>query len=101
MHLGQILWKPPIAPIVLALDGASSSGGGGGGGGGLAIYTHTQSNAANNWTINHNLGHDPIIEEVITTSGDIAEGFDVIHTSPGSQTVIGFDIAISGTARLA
>lgn len=74
--------------------------GGGEGGTGFVIYTHNQSTPSNNWTMEHELGHDPIMIEVMTLSGDIAEGFDVIHTIPGRTTVIGFDIATAGTARL-
>lgn len=91
--IGYALWKPPTPPLIIPVEGATAGGGGGGGGGaGFIIYTHTQSVTSSSWTINHNLGHDPIVEEVVLSDGSIAEGYDVTHTSTGTQTVIGFDL---------
>lgn len=62
-----------------------------------AAYTHTQSSAASTWTINHNLGYNPIVQ--VFTSGGVEVIADVVHTSP-NQTVIYFSAPTSGFARM-
>lgn len=64
---------------------------------GSAFYLHTQSVAANIWTINHNLGFRPSVR-ILNSGGGEIEG-DVLHTTI-NQTIIYFTTAIIGTARL-
>lgn len=90
-------WK---ADVERRLREVNTVAGGGGGTPALTIYTHTQVVDSFTWAIPHSLGHDPIAIEVITSDGYIAKGFDVVNTVVGLTTVLGFDVAISGTARL-
>lgn len=82
--------------IATAIDGIVQ----GPGGESFQIVTFEKPQPASSWTIEHNLGHDPIEIEVITSSGDIAEGFGITHTIPGDTTVLTFGTAIAGTARM-
>lgn len=67
------------------------------GGGGAVAYTHTQGSASATWTINHNLGYNPIVT-LISVGGLEFDG-QVQHTSV-NQTVCTFLTAVAGTARL-
>jgi hypothetical protein len=61
-------------------------------------YNHTQSSASTVWTINHNLGFIPTVQTV--TVGGLEVMGEVQHTS-ANQTLVTFNTAIAGTARLA
>ncbi len=64
-------------------------------------YTHTQSTPATTWTINHNLGHTPVCDVVVSYNGEsqVILPKQVIHVSD-TQLQIVFSVARSGTARL-
>lgn len=57
-------------------------------------YVHTQSFAASTWTVNHNLGHRPVVT-VLTSSGVMAVA-QIIHTSDNMLHVI-IDNAMTGS----
>lgn len=88
-----------IGPVLqVKLVGPPGPPGTGGGGGGSA-YAFTQSSPSATWTINHNLGyHPPLIE--LTTLGYLQIEGQVQHVSV-NQTVVNFNSAIAGYARLA
>ncbi|MEB3277210.1 MAG: hypothetical protein VKM92_09625 [Cyanobacteriota bacterium] len=91
--LGDVDLANPAAGEVLKYDGtnwvdaADSS----------PTYIHTQSTAANTWTINHNLGFKPSVE--LFDSGSQEIDGHVVHTS-NNQVVVTLTKAISGFARL-
>ena len=62
-----------------------------------AGYNHTQSSALTTWTINHNLGYNPSVQAF--TAGSLEVYGEVQHIS-NNQTLIYFNAAISGSARL-
>lgn len=62
---------------------------------GSAAYTHTQSSAADTWTVNHNLGFRPAAS--ILSVGGKEMLAEVIHTSV-NQFIAYFDAPISGVA---
>ena len=59
------------------------------------VHVHAQSMPSHIWTIDHNLGHYPVIV-VIDSAGDECEG-ERDDTS-AAQTVITFSAAFSGVA---
>lgn len=61
------------------------------------VYVFTQSAAASQWTINHNLGFKPSVE--LFNSGSQEIDGDVVHTST-NQTVVYFTASLAGFARL-
>lgn len=69
----------------------------GGGGGSVTAYVHTQGVASDTWTINHNLGYQPQVETY--SVGGVQMFGDVTHTSV-NQTIVTFNTALAGTARL-
>jgi hypothetical protein len=70
-----------------------------GGGGGAGVFTHVQSLAAATWVIPHTLGRDPVAIQVIV-NGSPADEWQTIFTTPGSVVTLGFDLSVSGVARL-
>lgn len=60
-------------------------------------YTHTQSVSSNTWTINHNLGFNPVAV-VLDSAGTNCEG--TISYPTINQMVITFTAAFTGTAYL-
>lgn len=58
-------------------------------------YTHTQSVPSATWTINHNLGFEPVVV-VMDSAGTNVEG--TISYPSKNQMVITFTSAFSGTA---
>jgi hypothetical protein len=60
-------------------------------------YTHTQAQASNIWTINHNLGFRPDV--AILNAGQMEVDGAITHISE-NITVIYFSSAMTGTARL-
>lgn len=64
-------------------------------------YSFTQPTPATTWTIDHNLGHYPVVDTHVTINGQVNTvlPLNVQHTSL-TQTVITFSTAQSGTARL-
>lgn len=62
-----------------------------------ASYTHTQSSASTTWTINHNLDYRPNVS--VLSVGGVEMEATVLHTN-ANQTVITFNAATAGTARL-
>lgn len=65
--------------------------------GGLVAYTHTQGSASATWTINHNLGYNPLV--TLLSAGGLEFEGTVTHTSV-NQTVCSFNSAVAGSARL-
>ena len=63
----------------------------------LVSYTHTQSAAASQWVITHNLGFKPSVT-AFDSAGDIVEGH-IIHNSV-NQLTMQFSATMSGTAQL-
>lgn len=60
-------------------------------------FVHTQGSAATSWTVNHNLGFRPAVE--VFSVGGAEIDAEVLHTSL-NQTVISFNAATAGSARL-
>lgn len=90
-----------IVPVELTVEiGASgvpgATGPTGPAGSATVPYTHTQGSAATSWTVNHNLGYNPVVS-IFSTGGMEIIG-EVLHTSI-NQTVLSFVEAIAGTAR--
>lgn len=67
------------------------------GGGGLVAYTHSQPSGATVWTINHNLGYQPLVQTF--TPGGVEIVGDVLNVSVNQVTVT-FNSAQTGSARL-
>jgi dihydroxyacetone kinase DhaKLM complex PTS-EIIA-like component DhaM len=59
-------------------------------------FTHTQSPAAAQWTINHNLGARPVVELFDTGGAEIEA--EVVHTSV-NQAIAYFNVPLAGTAK--
>lgn len=78
-------------------DEASVVPPGGGGLGGVSVYLHTQSSPSSTWTINHNLGTRPSTE-LFNSSNEEIEGS--VSNPTVNQTVVTFETAVSGFARL-
>lgn len=66
-------------------------------GGGGDTYHHSQGSADTTWTINHNLGRNPVVS-VLDSAGSQIE-VTVNHTSI-NQVVLTLSYAVSGTADL-
>lgn len=62
-----------------------------------AGYNFTQASASDIWTVNHNLGYKPSVQTF--TVGGLEMLGEVQHISV-NQTVITFNTAVAGTARL-
>ncbi|HET6497704.1 MAG TPA: DUF2793 domain-containing protein, partial [Coriobacteriia bacterium] len=60
-------------------------------------FVHTQGSASATWTVNHNLGFRPSVEVFSVGGAEIDAA--VLHTSV-NQTVISFNTATAGSARL-
>jgi hypothetical protein len=63
---------------------------------GTAEYLHTQTVAATQWTINHNLGFKPDVA-LYDTGGNVVEA-QILHHS-NDQIYIYFNAAVAGAAR--
>ncbi len=63
---------------------------------GTQEYMHSQTVAAVQWTVNHNLGFKPDIA-IYDTGGNVVEA-QILHTS-SDQAIIYFNIALAGVAR--
>lgn len=64
---------------------------------GSQAYVHDQSQASNQWIINHNLGYMPITQ--VFNSGSQEIFGNIINTSV-NQCVVQFNMPITGFARL-
>jgi hypothetical protein len=62
-----------------------------------AGYDFNQASPATTWTINHNLGYRPSVQ--MFTVGGLEVLGEIQHTS-NNQTLISFNTAVAGTARL-
>jgi hypothetical protein len=60
-------------------------------------YDFNQASPAITWTINHNLGYRPSVQ--MFTVGGLEVLGEIQHTSD-NQTLITFNLAVAGTARL-
>lgn len=85
---------PAVPSVIVTITQVSNTVTNGGAGG----YDHSQVSASATWTINHNLGYKPNVQP-FNTGGAAVVG-EIIHTSV-NQTVIYFNTAIAGFARLA
>jgi hypothetical protein len=63
----------------------------------VAGFDFTQSSAAVSWTINHNLGYRPSVQ--VFNVGGLEVLGEIQHTS-NNQTIVTFNTAMAGTARL-
>jgi hypothetical protein len=79
---------PSITVATVGVQGPAGDGAG---------FNFTQAVAAQTWTINHNLGYTPSVT-VFDTGGHEVEA-DVVNTSV-NQTLVYFDVATAGSARL-
>ena len=99
---GQTIVVNPVTSVPLVVDQAAPSisivnAGPQGPPGQGAGFNFTQSSALTSWTINHNLGYKPSVQ--VFTVGGLEMLAEVQHTSI-NQTVVTFNSAVSGTARL-
>jgi hypothetical protein len=67
-------------------------------GSGDKSFTHTQSNAASSWTINHNLGKKPSVS--VTTAATGAQVIGEVTYTNNNTLVISFEAAFNGIAHL-
>jgi len=51
-------------------------------------------------TIDHDLGRDPIVVQVLDESGEVCDEFSVVYTIPNQQLRVGFDIPVKATIRV-
>lgn len=65
-----------------------------------AVDEHVQTVPAHTWVIDHTLGRDPVAIQVLVDGIEVGEGWSTSFTVPGEQVMLGFDVAISGIARL-
>jgi hypothetical protein len=75
--------------VIATLLPQASSGGGSG-------HTFVQSPASALWTVNHNLGYNPIVE--VSDSGGTVVWANIVHTSVNQFTVT-FDTPTAGSLR--
>ena len=64
--------------------------------GGAQGYRHDQAVPQAVWTINHNLGYNPLVQTFNTGSEEILGG--IVHLTPNT-TQVSFSGPIAGTAR--
>ena len=76
---------------------AIASGGSGGGGSAAIAYVHSQPVAAATWTINHNLGHQVVMQ--VFSSGWSEVDAEWVNVNP-NQAVVVFAGPMSGSALL-
>lgn len=69
---------------------------GGGGGVGVGGFSHTQTPAANNWAITHNLDHRYVLVQVVSNAGNTVIP-DVDYTTKDKVDLI-FANPVAGTA---
>ena len=68
---------------------------------GIAFYDHVQDEAATTWTIDHGLGHYPIIDVLVDYQGSRQKVLPLsIISTTADQTLVTFSIALTGSARL-
>jgi hypothetical protein len=92
-----IVEEGPDQIIELGIGGPQGPVGPGGGVGSLA-FVHEQRTAAPVWNVSHGLNLYPAHVHVFDTNQEEINGA-VKHLSP-NQTLISFNVAIAGTARL-
>lgn len=63
----------------------------------VVAYRFTQKIAAAQWTINHNLGYNPVV--YLTTLGGVEIDGAIQHTSP-NQVIVTYNSPLAGHARL-
>jgi len=68
------------------------------GAGGPFIYEHTQGSASTTWTINHNLNETPLTVQTFNAGG--IQIFGAVQHTSVNQTVVSFNSAQSGSARI-
>jgi hypothetical protein len=66
------------------------------GGAGAASYLHTQSVASATWTVNHNLGREPVIQ--VLTAGGVEMEAAIVHVS-SNQAQVNFASPQTGRVR--
>ena len=66
----------------------------------IPSYTHTQSNAAATWTIQHNLGRKEVTVLIFDGSGEQVIGAVNWAASTTNLLVVQFSEAISGTGHI-
>lgn len=69
----------------------------GGGGGGTIGANYVQDTEATTWTINHNFGYQPSVQTF--SVGGVEMMGEVMHLS-SNVSIVNFNIAVAGTARL-
>lgn len=89
--------KVPSGPAAVRVVTLGPPGPPGPAGDSATVYVFTTASPTATWTINHNLGFKPSVE--LFSSGSQEIDGDVVHTS-SNQTVVSFNVAISGFARL-
>jgi hypothetical protein len=87
----ELVVDTDFLPIALTLDLNSAPSAS------VPQYRHNQTVASSIWTINHNLGYNPVVQAYNSGSQEIVG--DIIHIST-NQVVINFDIVVTGFARL-
>lgn len=85
------LTQDPIVGTITTIQN-----GGGGGSVNLPAYVHTQVSASTTWTINHNLGRNPLINLIV--GGHVIWPDDIEYVT-NDQVVVTFLSAVSGTAN--
>lgn len=60
-------------------------------------YVHTQNTPASVWSVNHDLGYEPLFATVVVDGTDVTDGVDIFHIDPSNLT-ISFSQPVSGKA---
>jgi hypothetical protein len=63
-----------------------------------STYEHVQATPATVWTINHPLGYDPLVVQVLVDGEPAIAEF--VYSIPDTQVRITFENALAGMARL-
>lgn len=60
-------------------------------------YNHTQTSPAPVWTVQHNLGYEPLFATVVINGEDVTDGSDIFHIDTNNLTV-SFSEPVAGKA---
>lgn len=60
-------------------------------------FTHTQANPAPVWSVQHNLGYEPVFSTVVIDGTDVTDGADIFHIDTSNLT-ISFSEPVAGKA---
>lgn len=89
-----------VHDLGLRVAGLEELHGGPGSGAQFVLYEHIQETVQATWTIHHGMGRDPVAVQVFDASGDVRDEYSIVITEPNQTVTLGYDVPISGKARL-